>query len=108
LAAQLFEASVLIIVTFFYYQVLGTDGSQISCLLQQFGKLTHSYDFLFRLQHKAIDRVLAEVKGWRAMWSVEKSSNLGAASQVGIILLFQLCFLSHLSYFLSAVLLNRN
>jgi len=26
LAAQLFEASVLIIVTSFYYQVLGTDG----------------------------------------------------------------------------------
>ena len=67
------------------YQVLGTDGSQIkivkdgsqiSCLLQQFGKLTHSYDFLFCLQHKAIDRVLAEVKGWRAKWSVEKSSDL--------------------------------
>jgi hypothetical protein len=39
------------------------------------------------LQHKAIDRVLAEVKGWRAKWSVKKSFDLSAASQVGIFLL---------------------
>ena len=58
----------------------------MSCLLQQFGKLTHSYDFLFCLQHKAIDTVLAEVKGWRAKWSVQKSFDLSAASQVGIFL----------------------
>ena len=38
------------------------------------------------MQHKAIDTVLAEVKGWRAKWSVQKSFDLSAASQVGIFL----------------------
>ncbi|CAD6270004.1 unnamed protein product [Miscanthus lutarioriparius] len=34
-------------------------------------------------EHKAIDTVLAEVKGWRAKWSVQKSFDLSVASQTG-------------------------
>ena len=50
--------------------------SSFQCVL-----VTDSWDFmvhswLWCLQHKAIDTVLAEVKGWRAKWSVEKSSDL--------------------------------
>ncbi|CAD6226904.1 unnamed protein product [Miscanthus lutarioriparius] len=55
----------------------GNNNRQILCCSANSTWLGH-----YCFDHKAIDTVLAEVKGWRAKWSVQKSFDLSAASQL--------------------------